>query len=146
MTTQPNTRIDSPHCTGQILAANAYGQFHTTYCVGVDALKTPGSSPPLLDPPEPSIQAILESLFDRKGFLVTERLKEQIDQARERGRQDVAKKIEKNLPRLWGLWNGEKWARSSCGREHFVSSPVPLCDSDVFRVREFDPMTGKPKA
>lgn len=210
------TRIDSPHCTGQILAANAYGQYHTTYCVGVDgecqskldgspttpdaiaemvayntwfsrevkkkydnvvdamhravfgeaAKQSPPppidwaktfkggmsaggsvhqtSSPPPLDPPEPS-----EDELDRKaGDRSNDYIRAIYRLGREHGRQEVAKKIEKNLPRLWGLWQDTlgKWKgeRLFMERVDAVSFCVQYGVWDT-KVRELDPMTGGPK-
>lgn len=213
------TSIDSPHCTGQILAANAYGQYHTTYCVGVDgecqskldgspttpdaiaemvayntwfsrevkkkydnvvdamhravfgeaAKQSPPppidwaktfkggmsaggsvhqtSSPPPLDPPEPSedeLRTFCNTIYQRmmtfRYSSAVDLLRGQLAEAREHGRQEVAKKIEKNLPRLWGEWSDDYWGM------WFTRNPShsPYCIPGG--LRELDLMTGGPKA
>jgi len=204
MTTKPNTRIDSPDCTGQILAANAYGQYHTTYCVGVDgecqskldgspttpdaiaemvayntwfsrevkkkydnvvdamhravfgeaAKQSPPppidwaktfkggmsaggsvhqtSSPPPLDPPEPS-GVYLANHFGS--------LTDVYRLGREHGRQEVAKRLPSPL---YGFWWAGGWTNVFGTSKKFISEQCGE-HKDSPRVREFDPMTGGPK-
>ncbi len=153
-----NTRIDSPYCTGPILSANAFGMYHTTYCVGEDGDCPPqlsmkrnftkvDSSP--LDPPEPSYMG-LHDAFYRNPNNWDSGMREVYRLGREHGRQEVAKR----LPRLWGLWCWplEDWSID----DHKALAPFLVTDKEIAEqevrqqpddllVREFDPMTGRPK-
>lgn len=159
MTTQPSTRIDSPHCTGQILAANAYGQYHTTYTVGVEGeqLSVKRNSPKVdsspLDPPEPSgdeLRTLCNTIYQRmmtfRYSSAFDLLRGQLAEAREHGRQEVAKR----LPRLWGCWTDATktwkggWGTPFATSKWFVCGECGVYENDQC-VREFDPMTGGPK-
>ena len=186
------TRIDSPHCTGKILAAN-----DTTHCVGLegdcsgkpdDSTTSPQlsvkrnfpkvdsspptidwaktfkggmsaggsvhhtSSPPPLDPPEPSedeLRTFCNTIYQRmmtfRYSSAFDLLRGQLAEAREHGRQEVAKR----LPRLWGICmsDGHGWATNGDGKP-WISSHRPDVDGTWkgrHVIREFDPMTGGPK-
>jgi len=113
------------------------------------------SSPPPLDPPEPSedeLRTFCNTIYQRmmtfRYSSAFDLLRGQLAEAREHGRQEVAKKIEKNLPRLWGLWQDTlgKWKgeRLFMERVDAVSFCVQYGVWDT-KVRELDPMTGGPK-
>lgn len=91
------------------------------------------SSPPPLDPPEPS-GVYLANHFGS--------LTDVYRLGREHGRQEVAKR----LPRLWGKWDGKGWLSSEHGPA-LAWSEVAVAMSVLpdWEVREYDPLTGGPK-
>ena len=107
------------------------------------------SSPPPLDPPEPSedeLRTFCNTIYQRmmtfRYSSAVDLLRGQLAEAREHGRQEVAKR----LPRLWGKWDGKGWLSSEHGPA-LAWSEVAVAMSVLpdWEVREYDPLTGGPK-
>ena len=107
------------------------------------------SSPHPLDPPEPSedeLRTFCNTIYQRmmtfRYSSAVDLLRGQLAEAREHGRQEVAKR----LPRLWGKWDGKGWLSSEHGPA-LAWSEVAVAMSVLpdWEVREYDPLTGGPK-
>ena len=114
------TRIDSPHCTGQILAANAYGQYHTTYCVGVD-----GECQSKLDGSPTTPDAIAEMVAYNTWF--SREVKKKYDNVVDAMHRAVFGEAAKQSPPPPIDWAKTfKGGMSAGGSVHQTSSPHPL--------------------
>lgn len=174
MTPQPNTRIDGPYKSGTLSINRKLTHFYDggwEYQAGTNPLtcvpvkippsrlvedvwkvtpdapnpsETPKSSPPPLDPPEPS------SIYLANNF---DSLTDIYRLGREHGRQEVAWR----LPRLWGWWwNTGRWFDGTgCdGKEtpYLVTTqsakeecPAVFGSRANLSFREYDPITGGPR-
>lgn len=109
------------------------------------------SSPPPLDPPEPSdaeLWKYVTAILDGEGVGSLSMIRKAISEARERGRQEVAKR----LPRLWGYWDGTDWKRRSNTHKPILDDAHDPSRGEWWTMGvygsvycEYDPTTGRPK-
>lgn len=132
------THIDSPEISGTM----APEEFRWT--VTPDQLQAKAndakssSSPPPLDPPEPSGYDLSDHYYKAGNPTFTGSLAAVYRLGREHGRQEVAKR----LPRLWGKWPCSGWGKLFSSNEGTISM---YYNYDKCHIHELDPMTGVPK-